>query len=114
MRKAGMIVVIVMMAALLHACASSSGVEMTQDKVKQIVIGQTTTDDMTRLFGPPAGQSYDSSGKMMMNWFYVNAQPGFMIPSVRAQSLSALFDEKGILEKYNITDNPEAGPRWGD
>ena len=88
---------------------------MTQDTLSRLVVNQTTKAEMVAMFGPPSGHGYDSSGKLMVSWHYVTskAQAFSYSTQTRMQMLSALFNEKEVLEKYTITDNPEAGPRMG-
>lgn len=100
----------------LAGCAMSTGQEMTQEALNQLVVNQTTKAEMLAMFGQPVGQGYDSSGKMMVTWHYNSVNPwtfGMSSRAMRIQNLTALFNEQEVLEKYTVSDNPTAGPRWG-
>ena len=110
-------ILILTLAVGLAGCTyqASSGREMTQDALSRLVVNQTTKAEMVAMFGPPLSHGYDSSGKLMASWHYFTTKIRYMSynPQSRSQMLSALFNEQEVLEKYTITDNPEAGPRMG-
>ena len=94
----------------LAGCATR-GKEMTQDQLNQLVLGQTTRTEMITMFGQPVNQGFlDANGKVSAKWVYVQATIGGI---TRFQELVALFDEKGVLEKFFISDNPDYGARLG-
>ncbi len=87
---------------LLMTCwgCASSGHQMSQTQVSNIVIGQTTKEDMMRAFGAPISQSYDSDGKLIMLWQYMHVGP--FGTGIKQQTMSVLFDENEVVEKYNF------------
>ncbi len=116
MRKVVMLWVVVLFLGLA-GCAyqASSGREITQEALSQVVLGQTTKAEMITLFGPPVGQGYSTDGRLVLTWQYFTNEYSIMsfMPKTRLQMLSAVFDANEILERYNLGDNSDAGPRWG-
>ena len=94
----------------LAGCASS-GTKIDQTNVAKIAIGKTTKTEMIQMFGPPLSQGFGPEGKLTMVWFYVHVGP-FGSGMVQ-QNLSVLFDTQDRVERYNLVDNPNAGPRLG-
>lgn len=91
-------------------CASS-GAKIDQANVAKIVIGKTTKTEMIQMFGPPLSQGFGTEGKLTMIWFYVHVGP--FGTGMQQQNLSVLFDTQERVERYNLVDNPNAGPRLG-
>lgn len=94
----------------LIGCASS-GRRLEQSNLEKIVIGTTTKDEMISMFGPPLSQSYGTEGKLTMLWSYVFIGPFGL--GMKQQNLAVLFDQNEIVEKYNLVDSTENGPRLG-
>ena len=104
-------ILIICLAMALAACVSS-GKKIEEDAVKSIVPGQTTKAQMLQTFGPPVGQSYDSSGNLQLAWMYTHV--GFAGIGLQTQMLTVLFDSSERVLKYTATNNDgENGPRIG-
>jgi len=88
---------------------------MMPDELSRLVAGQTTKAEMLAMFGTPTTQGFDANGKTTAYWTYVHSKPPVWTwtPETRTQTLSALFDEKDVLERYILSDNPDAGLRYG-
>lgn len=101
-------------AAVVVAVAgcASNGTKIDPAAVSKIVIGKTTKTEMLQVFGPPLSQGYGSEGKSTMVWFYVHVGP-FGTGMIQ-QNLSVLFDQQDRVERFNLVDNPNAGPRLGN
>ena len=95
-------IVSILLVIFLVGCASS-GTMMKQSDLEKIKIGVTTKDEMIVMFGNPMGQGYNDEGKLTMTWFYVFVGP--MGLGMQQQSLIALFNDKNIVEKYNVVDS---------
>lgn len=100
----------VLLALVLTACASS-GTKMDASKLDAISIGETTKPEMIQMFGKPLAQSYDSDGHLALTWYYVHV--GAFGTNMQQQSLVALFNDDGTLEKYNLIDGASPGARLG-
>ncbi|MGP4843307.1 outer membrane protein assembly factor BamE domain-containing protein [Marinobacter sp. 1Y8] len=85
---------------LLTGCATS-GRPISQDKVDQIQVGETTFDQMQEIFGPPVAQGYGSGGKLTATWFYVKT--GAFIGIQQQKNLAVLFDEEKRVEEYTFS-----------
>jgi outer membrane protein assembly factor BamE (lipoprotein component of BamABCDE complex) len=94
----------------ITGCASSGRV-IEQANIQKIVPGQTTKQQMIEMFGPPLSQSFGTEGKLTMLWHYVYVGP--FSTGMKQQNLAVLFDQQERVERYNLVDNPEAGPRFG-
>lgn len=101
--------VIIFMVILITGCASS-GREMTQENLNNIIVGSTTKSQMIQTFGSPLSQSYGAEGKLTMLWHYVYVGP--FGTGMKQQNLAVLFDENEVVEKYNIVNNND-GIRFG-
>ena len=113
MKHSPLIPVVVVATMVVAGCAST-GKEIQQADIQKIVPGTTTKDEMLTMFGPPLSQSFGTEGKMTMLWHYnyYNSFSGFM-GSLRVQTLTVLFDQQDKVERFNVMDNNDAGPRLG-
>jgi len=93
---------IIFVLLMLTGCASS-GHKIDQSQIDQIKIGETTKDQMMKMFGSPLSQAYNSDGKLMFIWFYMKAGP-FGV-SMKQQNLSVLFDDQNKVFKFNMIDS---------
>ncbi|MCL1961780.1 MAG: outer membrane protein assembly factor BamE [Desulfovibrionaceae bacterium] len=98
-------------AAVTVAGCASSGRQIEQANIQKIVPGATTKDQMLAMFGPPLSQSYGTEGKLVMNWHYAYVGP--FGSGMKQQILTVLFDQQEKVERFNMTDNDNAGPRLG-
>ena len=95
----------------LGGCASS-GTALKADKLAQIKPGITTKAEMLEWFGSPMGQSLDTSGKLVMNWYYVRVQSYIFQVGTKIQMLSVLFDTNDVVEKFSLVDDVnKPGPK---
>jgi hypothetical protein len=102
------ILAFVMLAFLTsHATA---GHAITQAKVNQIIPGQTTEEDLVRVFGPPATKTVCPPEERTLDWFYVSpisAQnyipvigPALGGTQVRAWELWVVVGPHGEVKRY--------------
>lgn len=101
-------IVVVMLA--LVGCASS-GQKMEEGALQELEPGVTTLADMTREFGQPVAQTFDSEGNLVVNWVYVHV--GYMNIGSEQQTLSAMFDGNKVLERYSLSQGAGPGTRLG-
>jgi len=88
----------------LLACASV-GTKMDATALAKIKPGTTTKTEMLEWFGSPKSQSLDTSGKLVMIWYYNEAQSYIFHVEVKQQMLSVLFDTNDVIEKYSLIDD---------
>jgi len=106
--------ILVLLMGLTGCAQISSGHKMTPDELSKLVVNQTTKAEMVSMFGPPQYQGFGADGKLMVSWHYVTSKTQvFSLPQTHIQMLSAIFNEQEVLEKFMITENPEAGMRMG-
>lgn len=110
MKKALVLIVLVMSLFNLSGCASS-GNKIDHGNVEKIVVGTTTKQQMFEFFGTPLSQAYGSDGKLTMIWHYVYVGP--FGTGMKQQNLAVLFDEQERVEKFNLIDSASNGPRLG-
>ncbi len=116
---AGMMMVLVLM--FLQGCATTGNESMrnaTEESVKtQVTEGKTTKGEVKQAFGSPLSTSYTSEGLEI--WKYelskVSADATAFIPIVNIfassasgtkKELTILFDDKGVVKKYNMSESP--------
>ena len=90
-----------------HATAGHS---ITQAKVNQIIPGQTTEEDLVRVFGPPATKTVCPPEERTLDWFYISpisAQnyipvigPALGGTQVRAWELWVVVGARGEVKRY--------------
>lgn len=84
---------------------------MEQSELQALEPGTTTLADMKQSFGSPISQTYDTQGNLVVNWAYTHF--GYMGIGNEQQSLSAIFDEDKVLEKFNVMQGNGASVRLG-
>ncbi|WPP47113.1 hypothetical protein [Pseudomonas sp. AN-1] len=99
-----------LMAMLLAGCASS-GQRITQDKMDQVINGQTTRSDLITLFGAPTTETYNSDGSQLLAWGY--AHIGFMGIGTEVQSLSVKVGPDGRVDGFSRTGSTPQPARLG-
>lgn len=85
---------------------------ITQHKINQIRIGQTTEADLVHLFGTPTTRSIDLAHNIAVDWFRsVPAPPQAYIPvigsflgglDIEAQQLSVVLSPAGRVIRYQV------------
>jgi hypothetical protein len=98
---------------LLSSCLTSWAwfpKSITQEKINQIRVGQTTEADLVQLFGPPTTRFVDISHIMSLDWFRsVPMSPGGYVPllgelfgglKVEAQQLSVVLGSSGRVIRF--------------
>jgi hypothetical protein len=85
---------------------------ITQEKIDQIRIGQTTEADLVELFGPPTTRMSDLSHSIALDWFRsVPMPPSGYLPIVgqflgglnlEAQQLSVVLSPGGRVVRYEM------------
>ena len=86
------------------ACASV-GTKMDATALAKITPGTTTKAEMLEWFGSPMSQSLDTSGKLVMMWYYNEAQSYIFHIDLEQQILSVLFDTNDVVEKFSLVDD---------
>ena len=100
---------------LLSSCLTSWAwfpKSITQEKINQIHIGQTTEADLVHLFGPPTTRFTDLSHSISLDWFRsVPMPPSGYLPVVgqflgglnlEAQQLSIVLSPGGRVIRYEM------------
>ncbi len=83
-------VVFVLLATLmLAACSRQIGNEFDKSAVDQLVAGQSTMADATRLLGQPARIRAYASGKVLVRWAYTRAG--------ESAAVDVMFDDDGRM-----------------
>ncbi|HVU99710.1 MAG TPA: hypothetical protein VHH88_00010 [Verrucomicrobiae bacterium] len=90
------------LALLLTGCATGGGRAIHQAQVDQLKPGTTTLAEMKAIFGKPAYQGFGSDGKLSVGWVHVEAMAFAGI--TKNEQLSAVFNDKDVLEKYHVMD----------
>lgn len=111
---------IVAVAILLTSCLTSWAWEpstITQERVDQIQIGQTTEADLVRLFGTPTTRFVDLRQYVAIDWFRsVPPPPQSYIPiigpclgglDVEAQQLTVNLSPSGRVLRYEVHSSRE-------
>jgi hypothetical protein len=85
--------------------------QMAPGKLAAIKAGETTRQEMIDWFGAPNYQTFDTSGKLAMNWLYVRVVSVPTGTLRQTQSIAALFDTNNVVEKVSFVDgiNPPPG-----
>jgi hypothetical protein len=68
----GIAAVVVLLVLSASACAHKTGTEFDPSSVGQLVPGQSTLADATRLLGQPARTRSFAGGKVLARWTYVH------------------------------------------
>jgi|SRR5581483_8757022 len=108
----------------LSGCASvdsTTGIQLSRDKIDQIKKGVTTRAEVEALLGPPASVSMMPDGRRMMMYTYTetkgSANSVEMIPVVglfaggatqgqmRMQTLQVMLNAANVVEDYEFSDN---------
>ena len=100
-------------ALVMLACLTNyamAGKSITQAKVNQIIPGQTTEEDLVRVFGPPATKTVCPPEERTLDWFYVSpisAQnyipvvgPALGGTQVKAWELWVVLRANGTVRRY--------------
>jgi len=110
----------VVLALWLTGCASSGNEVLRSQDISavnsSIIDGQTTRDDIQRIYGQPARVSFLSEKNEMWTyaWARAQAQGQNFIPivgactrayDVRAKELVVVFNEKNVVVRHAMTDN---------
>lgn len=98
------------LAILLAGCATS-GQRITQDKMDQVINGQTTRADLITLFGAPTSETYNSDGSQLLAWGY--AHIGFMGIGTEVQSLAVKVGPDGRVDGFSRTGATPQPARLG-
>lgn len=93
---------------LLAGCATS-GREITQSQMDQIVEGQTTRSDLIAMLGQPNSVTRNHDGTHVLGWGY--AHVGFMGIGTRIQGFSVILGPDGTVQGYSRTDSGYPGAR---
>lgn len=101
-------------AILLSSCLTSWAWfprSITQEKINQIRVGQTTEADLVRMFGPPTTRYLGLAHIMSLDWFRsVPMPPGGYVPvlgdllgglHLDAQQLSVVLDASGRVIRFD-------------
>jgi outer membrane protein assembly factor BamE (lipoprotein component of BamABCDE complex) len=99
MTRSAVLAVAVVISLQAGACATM-GTLMETATFAKLKPGVTTQAELLEWFGRPRSLTLDTNGKEVMVWYYFRA--GF---TVKQQILSALIDEKKIMEKYTLIDD---------
>lgn len=99
---------VVLLALLLAGCATS-GREITQSHVNQVVEGQTTRADLVAMLGQPNTMTQNHDGTSVLGWGY--AHIGFMGIGTRLQAFSVILGPDGTVQGYSRTDSGQPGAR---
>ncbi|MBI3419995.1 MAG: outer membrane protein assembly factor BamE [Proteobacteria bacterium] len=115
----------VLTAASLAACApvlNKRGNLLEEEQIRQIKIGETTREDVTKILGSPT-QTSTFDDKI---WYYIGQnteQTSFFDPEITQQKLVAIqFTPEGKVAKIsrgglkyaeNIEPNPDKTPTYG-
>ncbi|MGH8093249.1 MAG: hypothetical protein ACREIF_07250 [Chthoniobacterales bacterium] len=84
---------------------------ITQSKVDQIQIGQTTEADLVHLFGAPTTRFVDLEHMISLDWFrsvpmspaaYLPLVQFFIPPNVESQQLSVVLGSDGRVLRYQV------------
>jgi outer membrane protein assembly factor BamE (lipoprotein component of BamABCDE complex) len=100
----GMLLVILL--AFVFGCAPKvlEGRKIDAAKVKQMVTGETTADQVTKLFGEPLTREKFPSGEEYFLYKYKTADPAwYTIDKVFNQKLDINLKE-GVVEKYKFRE----------
>ena len=102
-------------AILLSSCLTSWAwfpKSITQEKINQIRVGQTTEADLVQLFGPPTIRNSDLSHSIALDWFRsVPMLPTGYLPVVgqflgglnlEAQQLSVVLSPGGRVVRFEM------------
>lgn len=102
-------------ALLISSCLTSWAwfpPSITQQKINQIRVGQTTEADLVRLFGTPTTRFVDLAHSVAIDWFRsVPAPPQSYIPligsflgglNVEAQQLTVFLSPGGRVVRYEV------------
>jgi len=135
MKTAQVLLALVFLSAAFNACATSGNPAVeNQDLVAQIKLGQTTREDVRRLFGQPTvmsrhsgtpfpamtGWPISSSNYEIWNYTYANTEvhPATFIPIVglfagsatsKMSQLTLTFDELGIVRHIQTGQTQATG-----
>jgi hypothetical protein len=105
------LVLIIASALTLSACVAT-GKKVTQERVAQFKIGQTTYQEVIAELGSPTDSMLHSDGRRSISYFYSQAQAsaasfipyiGGLIGGSESEStfVHMDFDQKGILANYS-------------
>jgi outer membrane protein assembly factor BamE (lipoprotein component of BamABCDE complex) len=112
MKKKAPIINSILALAMLTCLTShaTAGRSITQAKIDQIRLGQTTEADLVRTFGPPATKMVCPPEEMSLDWFYVSpisAQnyipvigPALGGTQVKAWELWIVLRANGTVRRY--------------
>ena len=103
-------ILVCLMVIFLSACASS-GQEITQQQIDQIVKGQTTKPELLSLLGRPQSVMSNSDGTEILTWAY--AHVGFMGSNVKSTGLSVVIGQDGKVASYSTTQYGQPSVRYG-
>jgi len=98
-------VIIVFVVVVLMAGCASTGKMLDTDKLTQIKPGVTTKAEMIEWFGSPFSQVLDTSGKLVLLWYYNKVQSYVFTFDLKQQMLSVLFDTNDVVEKLSLIDD---------
>ncbi len=101
---------VVLFAVFLSACATS-GNEITQQQIDQIVKGQTTKPDLLSMLGRPQSVIANSDGTEILTWAY--AHVGFMGSNVKSTGLSVIIGQDGKVTSYSTSQYGQPSVRYG-
>jgi hypothetical protein len=100
-------------AILLSSCLTSWAWfprSITQEKIDQIRVGQTTEADLVQMFGPPTTRYLGLKHVMSLDWFRSRPMPpGGYVPvfgdllgglRIEAQQLSVVLDASGRVIRF--------------
>jgi hypothetical protein len=106
---------ILVCALLIFSCLTSwawFSPSITQQKINQIRVGQTTEADLFHLFGTPSTRSVDLAHYIAIDWFRsVPAPPQSYIPligsflgglNIEAQQLYVVLSPGGRVVRYEV------------
>jgi hypothetical protein len=89
---------VVALASILTACASTVGISFPAERVDEIRIGDTQSEEIRELFGPPWQVGIEDGQVAWTYSFY--RQPA--IGRVEGRDLVVLFDDSGHVTSYRF------------
>lgn len=84
-----MVLLVLLPTLMLAGCARQIGHEFDKSAVDQLVPGQSTVADATRLLGQPARTRAYAGGKVLVRWAYIRAG--------ESAAVDIMFDDDGRM-----------------
>lgn len=104
---------------ILGGCAHgyNKGPEITDEKLAQLIIGETRKSEVIVIFGGmPTNQIRNGDGSSSLTWAHTRIKRDFIFSQhdVSVTAITCIFDKDGILQNYSMVGHQNMQETWVD